>query len=118
MGIGELSSKCFIIDMGLAKRYREARTHEHIKYREGLNLTGTARYASINALSGCEQSRRDDIESWAYTLIYLLKYLWIIEGDIQILLAVCLFAWLFVFVFVLFCFYDIDLYCYLLTLFS
>ena len=36
-------------------------------------LTGTARYASINALKGYDQSRRDDMESVAYVIAYLLR---------------------------------------------
>ena len=63
----------FLLDFGLAKRYKDATTGRHIHYRENKSLTGTPRFASINNHLGIEQSRRDDIESLIYVLVYLAR---------------------------------------------
>ena len=63
----------YLLDFGLAKRYRDEYTHIHIPLKENRNLTGTARYASCNAHNGLEQSRRDDMESIAYVILYFFR---------------------------------------------
>ena len=78
----------YLIDFGLARRYRYRRDGqmEHIPFkfvvdshrfypqscRTDKSLVGTARYASRNSHNAYELSRRDDLESMCYVLVYLV----------------------------------------------
>ena len=73
IGRGENSHIVYILDFGLAKKFWSSTHKCHIPFITGKKLTGTARYASVNALSGYEQGRRDDLESIAYILLYFLR---------------------------------------------
>mmetsp|Transcript_31998 Transcript_31998/g.55164 ORF Transcript_31998/g.55164 Transcript_31998/m.55164 type:complete len:375 (+) Transcript_31998:1254-2378(+) len=71
MGLARKSKIVYAVDFGLAKKFRDTKTSQHMAYRESQNLTGTSRFASLNSHMGLELSRRDDLESLAYLLIYL-----------------------------------------------
>nr|QWE49618.1 doubletime [Haliotis discus hannai] len=73
MGLGKKGNLVYIMDFGLAKKYRDARTHQHMPYSENKNLTGTASYASMNTHLGMEQSSSDDMESLGYVFMYFLS---------------------------------------------
>eukprot|EP00927_Polykrikos_kofoidii_P080174 TRINITY_DN7706_c0_g1_i1.p1 TRINITY_DN7706_c0_g1~~TRINITY_DN7706_c0_g1_i1.p1 ORF type:complete len:348 (+),score=51.72 TRINITY_DN7706_c0_g1_i1:96-1139(+) len=73
MGLGRKTNQVHIIDFGLSKRYFDSRFNQHIPFRTGKSLIGTARYASLNAHVGFEQSRRDDLESVGNVLLYFCR---------------------------------------------
>ncbi|GAV65523.1 Pkinase domain-containing protein [Cephalotus follicularis] len=66
--------KLFLVDLGLATRWRDTSTGQHVEYDQRPDIfRGTVRYASVHAHLGRTGSRRDDLESLAYTLIFLLR---------------------------------------------
>lgn len=72
MGRGENNNQVYMIDFGISKVYRDA-YGRHIPWRDKKSFIGTARYASCAAHEGIEISRKDDLESLAYVLLFILK---------------------------------------------
>ncbi|XP_020271758.1 casein kinase 1-like protein HD16 isoform X3 [Asparagus officinalis] len=66
--------KLFLVDLGLATRWKDNSTGQHVEYDQRPDVfRGTVRYASAHAHLGRTGSRRDDLESLAYTLVFLLR---------------------------------------------
>jgi casein kinase I family protein HRR25 len=61
-------TKICLIDFGLSKLYVINNKHIDFKYKK--KFLGTLNFASINSHNFCEQSRRDDLESLSYMLLY------------------------------------------------
>ena len=70
MGIGEVSAIVHMIDFGLTRCIFNKKNGKHIEFRTGKNLVGTARFVSINAHLGYELSRRDDLLTLGYVMVY------------------------------------------------
>nr|XP_011458971.1 PREDICTED: uncharacterized protein LOC101301711 [Fragaria vesca subsp. vesca]XP_011459004.1 PREDICTED: uncharacterized protein LOC101301711 [Fragaria vesca subsp. vesca] len=65
--------KLYLVDLGLASKWKET-SGRHVDYDQKPDVfRGTVRYASVHAHLGRTGSRRDDLESLAYTLIFLLR---------------------------------------------
>jgi len=73
IGLKKNKNLIYMIDYGISKRYIDSKTKEHINYQEGKKIVGTVKFASLYTHLGIEQSRRDDLESLAYILIYFWK---------------------------------------------
>ena len=73
--IGNSNNNChvYLLDFGLSKIYRMKDGGDHIELVKNKSLVGSMRYASIRNHKGYEQSRRDELESLGYLLLYLLR---------------------------------------------
>ena len=65
------SSQIYLIDFGIARKYRSSRTGKHLAYHKTNKLFGTILFLSLNVLRGIEQTRKDDLESLGLIIIYL-----------------------------------------------
>lgn len=73
--IGSNNNNCnvYLLDFGLSKNFRNKESGHHIELVKNKSLVGSMRYASIRNHKGYEQSRRDELESLSYILLYFLK---------------------------------------------
>ncbi|KAH9007539.1 kinase-like domain-containing protein, partial [Lactarius hengduanensis] len=67
---GRPHAAVFLIDFGLARLFRNPATYLHIPYSKDHSIVGTLPFTSINGQQGHAQSRRDDLESLVYTIIF------------------------------------------------
>ena len=73
MGLGLKNLDLYMIDFGFARKYKSMTKSKVYSLTEKHELTGTSRFASINAMKGLSQSCRDDLESLCYMLYFFLK---------------------------------------------
>ena len=74
IGKGEKSKYIYLLDFGLSIEYNN-NNHKNIESQKieqnNKEFIGNARYSSINALEGGALSKRDDLESLGYLIVYL-----------------------------------------------
>lgn len=73
IGMGRCDHIIHLIDFGFAEPFADFVTGEHRPYSDGRELLGTVRYVSLNAHKGIVQTRRDDLISLCYILIYFAR---------------------------------------------
>ncbi|KAF8834222.1 kinase-like protein [Paxillus ammoniavirescens] len=70
---GQQTNELCLFDFSLTQLYRDPRTYSHVPFLSGRPLSTILPFASLNHHSGNQPSRRDDLESLAYLLIYLAR---------------------------------------------
>ena len=85
------TNKIYVIDLSKAKPFRysdyQMNRYEHIPYNENTDYINITKFSSKNSQIGIEISRRDDLESLGYMLIYFAnegKLPWLINKNVVI----------------------------------
>jgi serine/threonine protein kinase len=69
-GLDKYTNKLHLIDLGFCKRYDY--DGKHMAETRINTLVGTANFVSLNVHKGLEPSRRDDVESCIYVMLYMI----------------------------------------------
>ena len=67
------NSQIYLIDFGNAKKFRSSRTGKHIRYMKSQLIFGSLLFLSMNTFKGIEQTRKDELESLGFVIIYLFN---------------------------------------------
>lgn len=70
-GLNDKKNQLYLIDFGFTKTF--IKDEKHIEMKKTTCIIGTSNFVSINVHKGCEPSRRDDLESFLYVMLYLLR---------------------------------------------
>jgi casein kinase 1 len=68
-GLGNETNKLYLIDFGFCKRYEY--NGQHIQQKSISSIIGSLNFVSLNIHNGLEPSRRDDVESCLYIILYM-----------------------------------------------
>lgn len=73
----------YLIDFGLAKRYRDVETGQHVIDKKDVDQPGNLSFCSVNQIRGHTPSRRDDIIQVIQTMIFMRdwKQEWVTGGS-------------------------------------
>ena len=63
----------YLTEFRFCAKYRSSKTGKHIKHDFIGKFTGGLLYSSANAQRGMQQSRKDDLESLGYVILYIFK---------------------------------------------
>jgi serine/threonine protein kinase len=87
LGLNNDSPFVFMVDFGRCKKYKDTGMNQHIGYKENVIYSYNSTFASINAHNNVQYSRRDDIESLLYMILYMRlgKLPWAKPNDVQVL---------------------------------
>jgi serine/threonine protein kinase len=69
-GLGKSTNKLHLVDFGFTKRYNY--DGKHIEETHIKKIIGSPTFVSLNVHNGIEPSRRDDLESCIYVILYML----------------------------------------------
>lgn len=73
IGSGSKSNVLYLIDYSISEKYKDSNTGKHLLQTHNFFKAGSLVFSSINAFKGFKQTRRDDLESLGYLIVYCFQ---------------------------------------------